>query len=460
MNKDGQFKKYENLRNKKIAFDIETTGLNYDDEILQISICDEDMNVIFDSLLKPTRHRKWIDAEQINNISPEMVKNAPKLSDVKSELISIFDNCQGVVGYNHTRFDVPFLERELDYKIQKPLYDVMYMYADFLHKEKPYEKYSFQKLTHLIDKLGFKKSEFYPSDRYAHDSCYDTLATMFGYNELNKNMELSSNKKINSQEEFKPIDMPVDELLTSLENNSSLSRKFQKGKELFLEFNFNDFSISSNANVDEYKVKYNNKYQQTIIFDDRNNVKELSCTCPDCQGGSQYCKHLIGSLLDIKERRNSMDYDSCTMDSKFIKSGLIKGIDSINRMPLDYYYSSNSLETTESISYKANLLPDDFVWNTYSDGSGGLYKGKQNYASYDFITGEYTIKTDSRKSYRYFDSMNEMMSDVENMIDKIFVNNKEYLQDKVNSEIKEGKIDFTPRPYTTPRADMDKGLKK
>ena len=316
MNKDGQFKKYENLRNKKIAFDIETTGLNYDDEILQISICDEDMNVIFDSLLKPTRHRKWIDAEQINNISPEMVKNAPKLSDVKSELISIFDNCQGVVGYNHTQFDVPFLERELDYKIQKPLYDVMYMYADFLHKEKPYEKYSFQKLTHLIDKLDFKKSKFYPSDRYAHDSYYDTLATMFGYNELNKkNLD---NSKIQTDKHLSLLNGSLDNILEKILKEPSLNKKIIKGKQLIEEDFYNVQEIEKEKE-DGYSVNFTNKYKQSISFDRDNNIKELSCTCPDCQSGAFICKHLIGGLFQIKKSNDkNLENKSCFIPRPFV----------------------------------------------------------------------------------------------------------------------------------------------
>ena len=60
----------------KLIFDTETTGLDpMRDEILQLSIIDENEDVLFNDYLKPTRKTEWPDAERINHISYMMVKD-------------------------------------------------------------------------------------------------------------------------------------------------------------------------------------------------------------------------------------------------------------------------------------------------------------------------------------------------------------------------------------------------
>lgn len=49
----------------KLIFDTETTGLDpMRDEILQLSIIDENENVLFNDYLKPLHKAKWPDAER------------------------------------------------------------------------------------------------------------------------------------------------------------------------------------------------------------------------------------------------------------------------------------------------------------------------------------------------------------------------------------------------------------
>lgn len=55
-----------------IVIDTETTGLDpFRDELLQVSIIDEDGNVLFDSYFKPLKHKEWSKAESVNHISPK-----------------------------------------------------------------------------------------------------------------------------------------------------------------------------------------------------------------------------------------------------------------------------------------------------------------------------------------------------------------------------------------------------
>ena len=60
----------------KVFFDIESTGLDpVRDEILQLSIINENEEVLFSDYIRPVRHKTWNEAEKINHISPEMVKD-------------------------------------------------------------------------------------------------------------------------------------------------------------------------------------------------------------------------------------------------------------------------------------------------------------------------------------------------------------------------------------------------
>lgn len=54
--------------------DCETTGLKPGtDEVLSISVIDQTGRLVFNSLIRPERRKKWVDAQNIHHISPEMV---------------------------------------------------------------------------------------------------------------------------------------------------------------------------------------------------------------------------------------------------------------------------------------------------------------------------------------------------------------------------------------------------
>lgn len=92
-----------------IVIDTETTGLDpFHDELLQVSIIDEEGNVLFDSYFKPIRHTDWWEAESVNGISPEMVADAPYINEKAAELYAILSQAHWIIGYN-VDFDLNFL---------------------------------------------------------------------------------------------------------------------------------------------------------------------------------------------------------------------------------------------------------------------------------------------------------------------------------------------------------------
>ena len=120
---DESKKWFDNLPKNIIYFDTETTGLNEngDDEILSISIIDNDDNVILDTLVKPTHHTSWVGAQRIHGISPEMVAGAPTLEQLMPVINKAFAECDRYCAYN-TDYDLEFIAPHLSSTAKERLY--------------------------------------------------------------------------------------------------------------------------------------------------------------------------------------------------------------------------------------------------------------------------------------------------------------------------------------------------
>lgn len=103
------------MKRRFIAVDVETTGLKAAEcNIIQISI------IIFEDLLPKKKFVSYINpgaiipesATKINKITNDMVKNAPRFSQIAPLILKSVTN-DYVVGHN-LRFDSVFIERELD----------------------------------------------------------------------------------------------------------------------------------------------------------------------------------------------------------------------------------------------------------------------------------------------------------------------------------------------------------
>lgn len=84
-----QMKKWLNSDN--LIVDTETTGLEEYDEIIEISIINMKGDVLLDTLVKPTRPIP-AEATAINNITDEMVANAPSWGEVYPLVMSVLSN--------------------------------------------------------------------------------------------------------------------------------------------------------------------------------------------------------------------------------------------------------------------------------------------------------------------------------------------------------------------------------
>jgi DNA polymerase-3 subunit epsilon len=139
--------------------DTETTGLEQDDEIVQIAVIEpEHGKVLFESLVKPQaqlRHKGWTDAERIHGISPDQVKDAPKFDQIWPELKAVIGN-RKIIVYNRPYDASKIYETADSLGIREEVYNwfasrwaecAMQQYAQFVGEWNPkFGNYKWQKL--------------------------------------------------------------------------------------------------------------------------------------------------------------------------------------------------------------------------------------------------------------------------------------------------------------------------
>lgn len=99
-----------------LVMDTETTGLKYDDEMIQLCILNESGEVLFDSLFKPARPIP-LEASNVHGITNEQVIDAPLFKDVYLKIKEIMEGKTCMI-YN-ADFDVRIFNQTCD-KYQLP----------------------------------------------------------------------------------------------------------------------------------------------------------------------------------------------------------------------------------------------------------------------------------------------------------------------------------------------------
>lgn len=166
-----------------IVVDTETTGLDASiDELLQVSIVDGDGNTLYNGYFKPEHTESWPKAEEVNHISPEMVASAPNIKSEMAAIGNILSRAKTIVGYN-TGYDLRFLQaagwqRAEGQKIVDVMQDFAPIYGEWSEERGDYR---WQKLSTCATWYGYEWTE-----RGAHNSLEDCLATLHCYKEMEK----------------------------------------------------------------------------------------------------------------------------------------------------------------------------------------------------------------------------------------------------------------------------------
>lgn len=97
-----------NNKDKYIILDTETTGLDYDDTIIELGVINLDGEILLNTRIK-TDKEIHPEAYYVHGISKEDLKNEPEFSDIKNKLSEILEN-KTVLIYN-SDFDIRMLHQ-------------------------------------------------------------------------------------------------------------------------------------------------------------------------------------------------------------------------------------------------------------------------------------------------------------------------------------------------------------
>lgn len=149
------------------------------DEILSVSIIDQDGEVLLHTLCNTERKKSWYGAQRVHGISPQDVQGYPTFSQILPQVLQILSSADFVIAYNII-FEKSFVESYIkrtnpmdlvNYRINWAMdKGPMHMYAEYIGSRK------WIKLSEAAKSFGYN---FNP-----HDSLEDVKATLFLYNQL------------------------------------------------------------------------------------------------------------------------------------------------------------------------------------------------------------------------------------------------------------------------------------
>lgn len=174
-------------RKKIIVLDTETTGLHpHLDDLLQVSVIDIEGNVLLNRYVRPTKVRAWPDAQLVNQIPPEMVKDEPTIQELMQQIQPIIQSADCIIGYN-VAFDISFLQwancEFPSWGGDDPdclIVDVMELFAAIYGEwNSYYGNYKWQSLRCAADHYSYDWSKV-----AAHNSLGDCFATLYVWNQM------------------------------------------------------------------------------------------------------------------------------------------------------------------------------------------------------------------------------------------------------------------------------------
>lgn len=154
------------------TIDFETTGLKAgEDEVLQVSIIDENYNVLLNVYCRPNNKGSWEDAQAVHGITPLMVANELPFERYVPTVLDILSKADKVIAYNAAFEDSYLKAYGIEVDPEKWI-DPMIMFAEIYGEwNERRGSYKWQSLT--------KCATYYGYEFKAHDSLEDVKATLY-----------------------------------------------------------------------------------------------------------------------------------------------------------------------------------------------------------------------------------------------------------------------------------------
>lgn len=200
--------------------DVETTGLSpKNDEILQVAICDGNGTPLLNTYVCPTRRKRWPKAQDIHGITWQMVKDAPTLGEIASDIMRVFQNKALIIGYN-LRFDfMMFVAGGVDTQTYGYSWDIMndcsVMFGTY---SQAHGSYTYIRLTTAARKYGYSYK--------AHDALEDAKATAHVFRKLMGDDEYEN--KVREKESFLGVHALVPLYLVGTSGADEWIREYEK----------------------------------------------------------------------------------------------------------------------------------------------------------------------------------------------------------------------------------------
>ncbi len=128
------------IKEDPVYLDTETTGLESNDEIIELAIVDSSGKVIFESFVRPQKPIP-ASATAINNITNIMVANSPSWAEIWPTIRSHLSNHP--IGMYNAEFDVRMIIQSMKINhipaiTRLNAFDVMKIYSDYMRSNRRY----------------------------------------------------------------------------------------------------------------------------------------------------------------------------------------------------------------------------------------------------------------------------------------------------------------------------------
>ena len=283
----------EMLKKKYIAFDIETTGLNpVEDRIVELGAVLFENGIPvkkFSSLVNPNKFISF-EATRVNNISNEMIQNAPRENIIYPKLVEFLEDSlsgETVICAHNARFDIGFLSNTL-------------------------ERLGYSGNIKYIDTLSLSKNLIYGLENYKQS----TVADYFDI--INE----EAHRAVTDAETcgkilYRFLDYEIKEKQTEKKRNISALDDYEKIVFAYIEKLINDNGLNidflgARKNASGYinicylysfiKYKFSKKGKYIIVSNDFSKNLELPVEqCNISEGGNEFIRVYFSSIDDIKQ---------------------------------------------------------------------------------------------------------------------------------------------------------------
>lgn len=160
-----------------VTIDFETTGFTASvDEVLQVSIIDENYNALLNAYCRPNNKDSWEDAQRVHGITPLMVANELPFERYVPTALDILNKADYVIAYNYAFEDALLKAYGIEVDRKKwidPMLDFAEIYGEW---DSYHGNYRWQSLS--------KCARYYGYTFKAHDSLEDAKATLYCYKKM------------------------------------------------------------------------------------------------------------------------------------------------------------------------------------------------------------------------------------------------------------------------------------